>query len=60
MPGEVPSHPPTTDFTKLCKDFTILVGKPYVGTEPYVNSKSWIYICEAIFGLMGLGDNVRR
>ena len=52
--------PPAIDFPKLCKDFRNLGGKPYLGTESFVETRTWIQVCDRIFRDLGLKVNVRR
>ena len=52
--------PPAIDFPKLCKDFRNLGGKPYLGTESFVETRTWIQVCDRIFRDLGLEGNVRR
>lgn len=54
------AHLLLSNFAKLCKDFSCLGVKPYMGPESYVDLRAWIYACERIFSLMGLIDVVRR
>ena len=52
--------PIIVDFPKLCKDFRGLGGKPYLGTESFVETQTWIRVCDRIFRDLGLVGNVRR
>ncbi|MDQ4223664.1 hypothetical protein RBK84_04680, partial [Pseudomonas aeruginosa] len=52
--------PPAIDFPKLCKDFLNLGGKPYLGIESFVETRTWIQVCDRIFRDLGLEGNVRR
>ena len=52
--------PPAVDFSKLCKDFRNLGGKPYLGTESFVETQTWIRVCDRIFRDMDLDGNMRR
>ena len=53
----VPAPPHVAfNFSTLCKDFTDLGGKPFMGTETYVEARAWLRETERIFGLIGLED----
>ena len=51
---------PRVDFTKLCKDYTNLGGKPFHGTESATDVQDWLDSCDCIFDDLGLEDAMKR
>ena len=49
--------PRPVDFAKLCKDYTALGGKVFLGTESTIEVQRWINACRRIFGDLGIGCN---
>ena len=52
--------PRPMDFAKLCKDYTGLGGKVFLGTESTVDVQRWIDACRRIFGDLGIEDATKR
>ena len=48
------------DFTKLCKDYTALGGKVFLGTESTIEVQRWIDACRRIFDDLGIEDATKR
>ena len=42
--------PRPLDFAKLCKDYTTLGGKVFLGIESTIEVQRWIDACRRIFG----------
>ena len=55
-----PPAPPAIDFPKLCKDFHNLGGVSYLGTESFVETQTWIRVCDRIFSDLGRDGDIRR
>jgi len=52
--------PRPVDFAKLCKDYTALGGKVFLGTESTIEVQRWIDACRRIFGDLGIEDATKR
>ena len=52
--------PRPVDFAKLCKDYTSLGGKAFLGTESTIEVQRWIDACRRIFGDLGIEDATKR
>ena len=48
--------PKPVDFAKLCKDYSALGGKVFLGTESTIEVQRWIDACRRIFGDLGIED----
>ena len=48
------------DFAKLCKHYTALGGKVFLGTESTIEVHRWIDTCRRIFGDLGIKDATKR
>ena len=51
--------PKPVDFAKLCKDYTALRGKIFLGTESTIEVQRWIDACKRIFGDLGIEMQLR-
>ena len=51
-----PNAAPRADFARMCKDFTSLGGKPFLGKEGVVEVQAWLKTCERVFGHMAVTD----
>ena len=53
----VPPPPPYVDnFSKICKDFYVMGGKPFWGTETFVEARNWLKETEDLFGIFEVDD----
>src|SRR5574338_1330206 len=52
--------PRLVDFAKLCKDYTTLGGKVFLGTESTIEVQRWIDACRRIFGDLGIEGATKR
>ena len=53
----VPSSPQRADnFSKICKDFRAMGGKPFHGSETFVEARNWLKEVEDLFGIFEVKD----
>ena len=56
-PPPAPVIPPRGDaFSKICKDFRSMGGKPFSGSETFVEARNWLKEVEDLFGIFDLDD----
>ena len=58
--GVLVQAPRVVDFAKLCKDYTALGGKAFLGTESTIEVQRWIDACRRIFSDLDLDDATKR
>ena len=49
--------PPCVDtFAKICKDFRAMGGKPFHGSETFVEARNWLKEVEDLFDIFEVED----
>ena len=55
-----PANPPpplrVDNFAKICKDFRAMGGKPFHGSETFVEARKWLKEVEELFGIFEVED----
>ena len=51
-----PPPPHVDTFAKICKDFQAMGGKPFHGTETFVEARNWLKEVEELFGIFEVDD----
>lgn len=56
-PPPATAPPPRVDaFSKICKDFRAMGGKPFYGTETFVEARNWLKEVEDLFGIFEIDE----